>query len=70
MTVLPKIHVEAVCKPGSPGCCAYLASRKLPDFFCAKGDPDLRQVIEARRAEGTLGAKGDNCSGSPDYKPA
>lgn len=60
-------HVERVCKPGKPGCCAYLASVELPKFFCAKGDHGLRLLIQARLRSGTLGAKGDNCAGPPGY---
>ncbi len=69
---LPEAHVAAVCKPGTPACCAYLAmGRGAPRRFCAKGagEQDLRAAIEARLAEGTMGARGDNCSGPPEYTP-
>jgi hypothetical protein len=67
--LIPNEHVEKVCKPGcGEETCRYLASRQLPDYFCAKGDKDLLKFIELRVAQGTLGSKGDNCSGPPDYK--
>lgn len=63
-------HVVKVCRPGSgPGCCAYLASVEPPIYFCAKVMPDLVRAIRERMADGTMGARGDNCSGPPDYKP-
>jgi hypothetical protein len=68
MKVLDPDHVERVCRRGQPGCCAYLASARLPDFFCAKGDAGLADVIRGRLREGTIGARGDNCSGPPDYR--
>jgi len=66
--LIPAEHVEKICRPGQPGCCAFLASRQPPEYFCAKAAPDLLRAIQSRLAEGTMGAQGDNCSGPPDYK--
>jgi hypothetical protein len=67
---IPTAHVEKVCKPGQPGCCAYLASAAPPTFFCAKGVPSLLAVVQARLEAGTLGARGDNCAGPPGWEIA
>lgn len=66
--LIPAHHVAAVCRPGDrENCCAFIASDAPPSFFCAKGDPLLVLAIRERLAEGSMGARGDNCSGPPDY---
>jgi hypothetical protein len=69
--IIPAEHLLKVCRPVTgPTCCAYLASRDLSNYFCAKGSPDLRRVIDDRLARGAMNATGDNCSGPPDYVPS
>lgn len=66
--VIPPDHVANVCQPGKGiGTCRFLASKSLPDYFCAKTQPWLMTTILARAAEGTLRSLGDNCNGPPDY---
>lgn len=60
-------HVRAICRPGTRACCAYLAAYNLPDYFCGKTMPDLRAAIKGRLAAGTMNARGDNCSGPPEF---
>jgi hypothetical protein len=60
-------HLSEVCKLGSgPACCRYLAFAAR--FECQK-QGELRAVIDARSAAGTMKAQGDNCTGAPDFKP-
>lgn len=66
--LIPQEHVERVCRPGQPGCCAYLASVRLPEYFCAKVVPDLALTIVRRLAAGDINATGDNCAGPPTYR--
>jgi len=57
-------HLKQVCKPGQgEGACRYLVM--MPgEFSCAKGS-NLQSAIDQRAP--TMGAQGDNCSGTPDY---
>jgi hypothetical protein len=53
-----------ICKRGQGAeCCRYLAVYE--GFRCAKLTDGLREMIDKRSAEGTMGAKGDNCEGIP-----
>lgn len=70
---LPDGHLEAVCRIGQgEKCCAYLAMggpvEDLPGWTCAKDMPTIRAAIALRLAAGTMTAKGDNCSGPPDFE--
>ncbi len=47
-------------------CCSFLTM--APDGFeCGKGTPS-EAIIRSRREAGTMKAKGDNCSGPPDFE--
>lgn len=62
-------HVKNVCGLGQgEKCCAFLASRAR--WECAKDIPGVRDTILLRLAAGTMVAKGDNCSGPPDFRPS
>jgi hypothetical protein len=63
--IIEGIHVEDVCrKSGGAAVCRFLV---LSDGFkCAKGSR-LEEYIQSRLK--TMGAKGDNCSGPPEFKP-
>lgn len=53
-----------VCKRGQGAdCCRYLAVHN--GWRCAKLTDGLREMIDKRIAEGTMGAQGDNCPGVP-----
>lgn len=47
-------------------CCSFLIFGH--GFECAKGGP-AEATINARRVEGTMRAKGNNCGGPPDFGP-
>lgn len=58
-------HVDNVCRIGQgEACCAYLMMGN--GFECGKGGPADR-TIRSRLKAGTMTAKGDNCSGHPDF---
>ena len=55
-------HAKEMCKVGQgEECCAFLLMG-ADGFECAKGT-FAEDVINLRLAEGTMNAKGDNCSG-------
>lgn len=67
MTAIPDGYEQSVCRfGGRETTCAFLAMGD--GFFCAKGMPHVAEVIRGRLADGTMGAKGDNCSGPPDFE--
>lgn len=67
-TPLSDEQLNLVCKIGQgDNCCSYIACLPPFEFVCAKQMPDIFLAIERRRAEGTMSAKGDNCSGPPNY---
>ena len=68
---LNKEHVDKVCIPGNGAfTCSYLVfSSEVRGFECAKGT-ELEVVILKRRAQKSMNAMGDNCSGPPDFKVA
>ena len=66
---LPNGHEEKVCKAGcGEATCAFLTAGG-DGFRCAK-DSVIEKNIRQRLAEGTMRAKGDNCSGPPDFTPS
>lgn len=68
MSDLEWSHVQDVCRIGEGrDCCAYLAM-SVDGFQCAKSSKVVVAAIEKRLAEGSMEARGDNCSGPPDYK--
>lgn len=69
ITALSEEHTRLICKKGMGGnCCSYLAMTVPNTWACAKELPDIYPIIDRRRAEGTMVAKGNNCSGPPDFK--
>lgn len=61
-------RVKEVCKIGKgSGCCAFLVMDGGV-FECGKGG-GAEPCIRRRLAEGSINAKGDNCSGPPDFAP-
>jgi len=78
LTIIPDSnHIQQVCKPGcgSPTCrwlqTGDLAGDKTQDLEegrgCAKGVASWGKVMESNRFVQV--AKGDNCTGSPDFIP-
>ena len=60
--------LETVCKPGQGAeACSYLifsgGGGGYKGFGCAKREPWLKEIIDDRRASGTMQAMGDNCEG-------
>ena len=64
---LPKDHLKNVCKIGQgEATCSFLAFG-ADGWSCLKGTA-LEGAIRERRANGTINAKGDNCSGQPHFQ--
>jgi hypothetical protein len=60
-------RTEILCKMGQGAAtCSFLAMNR--GFVCLKGSP-LEMGIHERRAQKSMTAMGDNCSGPPDFKP-
>jgi hypothetical protein len=57
-------HLKNVCKVRLPGACKFLVMSE--GWQCAKHSA-LASAIHARA--GQMRATGDNCSGSPEFKP-
>jgi hypothetical protein len=54
---------DTVCLRGKgEKCCRYLGMGP-GGLRCMKLDPSLKALLDARVAQGTMGAKGDNCEG-------
>ena len=65
---LPDGHEEGVCKKGQGAeTCSFLGFGR-GGFKCLKGS-SFESAIQERRREGSMAAKGDNCSGPPDFRP-
>ena len=63
---LPDKHVDKVCKFGKGAeTCSFLALGH-DGLSCLKGG-SLEGLIRGRRAQKTIRAMGDNCSGSPHF---
>lgn len=66
--VLTSDHVKKVCNPGQGAkTCSFLIGG-AGGLECAKGTMWQAQIAE-RRAAKTMDARGDNCSGPPNFKP-
>lgn len=66
---VPDGHQVNICKFGKgPETCSFLGMTGN-EFQCLKGS-SLESVIRQRRRENSIRAKGDNCSGPPDFKVA
>lgn len=63
-----KEHLNQVCKLGQgKEVCRYLCFHR-GKMACAKGSA-LQSIIDERSAQGTMSAKGDNCSGPSEFRP-
>jgi hypothetical protein len=64
---IPVDYELTVCKKGQgEATCSYLGLSP-ESFRCMKGSY-LERIIKMRRQEDLMAAKGDNCSGPPDFK--
>ena len=62
---LPNEHVQKICKYGQgEATCSFLIMGT--DFECAKRTP-FQGPIDQCRAQGTMVAKANNCSGPPHF---
>jgi len=62
-------YKERVCKVGKgEKTCSFLGFNNGSVLSCMKGS-DMESIIMAKLAENTMKAKGDNCSGPPNFKP-
>ena len=67
MTKLDKKYLKEVCKlGGGTFACSYLGM-EAGGAECLKGT-SFQRIIDQRRAEKSMWAMGDNCSGHPDFK--
>lgn len=67
---IPTGHDKEVCKFGQgPATCAFLIIAGEDGLQCAKGS-GYERVIQTRLSEGTMRAKGEYCSGPPEFKPS
>ena len=65
---LPEGYPETVCLMGHGAlCCSFLVVGP-GGLECAKLTP-FEGMIRERRAEGSMRAMADNCSGPPDFRP-
>lgn len=68
LQVIPVGHDKNVCKFGQgPTTCAFLVMPGGEGLKCAK-QSEFEGMIRKRLSEGSISAKGDNCSGPPDFK--
>jgi len=63
---LPAGYEETVCKRGQRNLTCSFIGATGSGFHCLKGTA-FEPEINRRRAEGSIGARGDNCSGPPDF---
>jgi len=65
---LPPNYEDTVCKPGKgEKACSFLGMLGgKREFSCLKNSYSDKE-IRRRRDEGSMSAKGDNCSGPPDF---
>lgn len=68
-TPVDNTRAETLCKFGKGAeTCSFLSMTVVVGFTCEKGS-GIEDIIRSRRAEGTMKAKGDNCSGPPNFTP-
>jgi len=68
MSKLDKEHLKNVCKLGRGAVtCSYLGMG-TEGAECLKST-SFQRIINQRRAEKSIRAIGDNCSGPPNFKP-
>ena len=62
-------RARTLCKMGKGAeTCSFLGMEAGVGFACQKGT-EIEGLIRSRRKAGTMSAKGDNCSGPPDFTP-
>lgn len=66
-SVIPDDRLKGVCKSGQgEATCSFIGCGG--EYICLKGT-EMEGTIKRRRAERTMRALGDNCSGPPDFIP-
>ena len=65
---LPMEHMKNVCKiyAGKNACSFLILGQE--GFECSKGTL-IQSIIAERRANKSIAAQGDNCSGPPNFTP-
>jgi hypothetical protein len=64
--MLTEHHIREVCQVGAgKHCCSFLVCGP-GGFECSKRTP-IELLIRLRRSAGTMVAKGENCSGPPEF---
>lgn len=67
-SALPARYRDTICRVGKGAAtCSFLLFGGN-EFECAKGST-FEPPIRERLREGSMNARGDNCSGSPDFTP-
>lgn len=65
---VPPEHLDNICKLGQgEAVCAFVGAG-ADGFSCMKGSA-VDATIRQRIASGSMNAKGDNCSGPPEFTP-
>lgn len=68
-TPVDETRVNALCKIGEGAeRCSFLAVEDRVVYVCQKGT-ELENLIRSRRETEQMAAKGDNCSGPPNFTP-
>lgn len=68
MADLTQKQVNELCRPGKQDeTCAFLGMAD-GKWLCTKGT-DMEPIIMERLEAGSMTAKGDNCSGPPNFSP-
>lgn len=64
---LEKEQLRKICKLGSgEATCSFLSFSSEDGFSCLK-KTGLEEIIRQKRDSGQMNAKGDNCSGPPNF---
>ena len=62
---IENVTADTLCKAGQgAACCSFLAMNR--GFVCIKGT-SMEAAINERRAQNSIKAMGDNCTGSPNF---
>lgn len=61
-----KEHLEKICKLGKDQATCSFLSFTPGGFSCVK-KTRLEEIVRQKRAAGEMNAKGDNCSGPPNF---
>ncbi len=67
--ILSDDHIQKVCKIGQgEATCSFLAFDPREGGMSCMKETSLEASIWLKRANGTMKAKGDNCSGPPNFE--